>query len=428
MRVELDYGKGLLPVELPDGFEVRVIRPVSKKGKTDPAGEVRRALEEPIGMPPLSLFVKPADRVGVVVNDITRATPYRLILPTLLESLSHIERSQITFFVALGTHRRNTDDELGSILGEDVVSGYEIVQNDAFDVFTQMSAGTTSRGTEVLLNKRFFECDKKILTGFIEPHFFAGFSGGPKAVVPGMAGISTVMKNHCAGHIDHPGSTWGVTRGNPLWEEIREACEMVCGTFLLNVTLNREKQITAVFAGDLDGAHRAGCALVKETSMVGVEGPFDIVITSNSGYPLDLNLYQAVKGMSAASQIVREGGAVVIAADCWDGIPSHGEYGRLLQEARDPRSLLETVRRPGFAKQDAWQAQIQARIQLFADVFVYSKNLSRRQIESALLQKTDRIEDTVGMLLSRYGQDARVCVLPEGPQTIPYLKQTGSDL
>jgi nickel-dependent lactate racemase len=155
--------------------------------------------------------------------------------------------------------------------------------------------------------------------------------------------------------------------------------------------------------------------------MVPVPRPFDIVITTNSGYPLDLNLYQAVKGMSAASQIVREGGAIIIAAECWDGIPDHGLYGQLLREARDPQDLLRRIHTPGFLEQDQWEAQVQAQVQLRADVYVRSDGLTVQQIESALLKPCLRVEDTVAELLQRYGSGASICVLPEGPQTIPYV-------
>ena len=188
------------------------------------------------------------------------------------------------------------------------------------------------------------------------------------------------------------------------------------------MTLNRDRQVTGVFAGDLDAAHAAGCAFTRETAMVAVPHPYDIVITSNSGYPLDLNLYQSVKGMSAAAQVVRDGGAIILAADCWDGIPEHGMYAKLLRQARSPQALLDRVCTPGFLEQDQWQAQIQAQIQLKADVYVYSRNLTDEQIRAALLLPCSRIEETVAELMKRYGPRATICVLPEGPQTIPYIE------
>jgi nickel-dependent lactate racemase len=310
------------------------------------------------------------------------------------------------------------------MLGDDLVDNYRIVQNNAFDPSTQVNLGATTRGHDLWINREFMECDVKILTGFIEPHFFAGFSGGYKVIMPGMAGLRTVLGNHGAGMLADPRATWGVTWGNPVWEEIREAALKAEPAFLLNVSLNKEKEITGVFAGDIDAAHAAGCAFVKETAMAAVTRPFDIVITTNSGYPLDLNLYQSVKGMSAAAQVVKEGGTIIVAADCWDGIPEHGLYGQLLREADSPQAILDMIHAPGFLKQDQWQAQIQAQIQMKADVYVRTDNLTGAQIKQALLKPSPRIEDTVTELLGQNGSEATICVLPEGPQTIPYIKSS----
>ncbi len=340
----------------------------------------------------------------------------------MLAELAHLPRENITLFNALGTHRPNTDAELRGMLGDALVDGYRIVQNNAFDPATQVCLGATRRGNEIWLNRELMACDLKVLTGFIEPHLFAGFSGGGKAVMPGMAGLPTILRNHDADMLRDPRATWGITHGNPLWEEVREVARRVGELFLVNVALNRDKAITGVFAGDLDAAHEAGCAFVKETAMAPVPHPFDIVVTTNSGYPLDLNLYQAVKGMRAAEPIVREGGAIIIAAECWDGIPEHGLYGELLRTAASPRDLLDTICAPGFLKHDQWQAQIQAQIQLKADVYVYSGYLTDEQIRMALFEPCHSIEQTVAELARRYGPSATICVLPEGPQTVPYVR------
>ena len=266
------------------------------------------------------------------------------------------------------------------------------------------------------------ECDLRILTGFIEPHFFAGFSGGGKAVMPGMAGQITVLGNHDAANIGNPNATWGITNGNPIWEEVQEVLKYAAPTFLLNVALNCEKEITAIFAGDAQKAHAAGCAYVKKNAMIPVDHAYDVVITSNSGYPLDLNLYQAVKGMSAAAQVVKPGGAIIIVAECLDGIPEHGLYGQLLRESKSPQELLQKITTPGFLEQDQWQVQIQTLTQLKADVYVYSNYLSDEQIRTCLLNPCRSIEETLQRLIKKYGPNASVCVLPQGPQTIPYIK------
>ena len=424
MKMRLAYGKAGLEISLPDDVTLTVIEPKYVDGLPDPVAAVRDALRQPIGAPPLSNSARASDRVGVVFSDITRPTPNHLILPVLLDELTRVPDERITLFNATGTHRANTEAELRGMLGDGIVDRYRIVQNDANDRASHVLVGKAASGNDAWIHREFVECSVRILTGFIEPHIFAGFSGGGKAVMPGLALLETVMRNHGAENLDSPLACWGITRGNPLWEEVREIAAMVQPTFLLNVALNSDKRITGVFAGDFEEAHAQGCAFVKEKVMVPVDEPFDIVITTNSGYPLDLNLYQSVKGMSAASLVVREGGAIIIAADCWDGIPDHGEYGQMLLEAESLESLLETIRTPGFQRQDMWQSQIQALICLSADVYFYSHNLSDEQIEGALLRPCRDIEGTVSELLQKYGREARICVLPEGPQTIPYIRST----
>lgn len=421
MRLKLAYGKDGLPLELDDSLSVTVVEPAFVPALPDAAAAVRGALERPIGSPPLRNLVRPGMRVGVVFSDITRPAPNPLLLGAVLEALDAVPGVEVTLFNALGTHRPNTEAELRAMLGDRIFESRRIVQNDSFDPTTQVRVGVTSKGHETWLNAELMSCDLKVLTGFIEPHLFAGFSGGGKAVMPGMAGQRTVLGNHDAGMVGHPKAIWGVTHGNPIWEEIREVAGQAGSIFLINVTLNREKAVTGVFAGDLDEAHAAGCEFVRRSAMVPVPRPFDIVVTTNSGHPLDLNLYQTVKGMRAAEPVVRQGGAIIIAASCWDGIPEHGLYGKLLREAKSPRELLERINAPGFLEQDQWQAHVQALVQLKAKVYVRSDGLTDDQIRAALLEPCRKIEDTVEELLAEYGRGASICVMPEGPQTIPYL-------
>jgi len=421
MRIKLAYGKTGLPIELDDSLDVTVVEPVFVPALPDPAAAVRAALGSPIGSPPLRDLVRPGMRVGVVFSDITRPAPSPLLLGAVLDVLDAVPGVEATLFNALGTHRPNTEAELRTMLGDAIFERRRIVQNDTFDAATQVRVGVTSQGHETWLNAELMRCDLKVLTGFIEPHLFAGFSGGGKAILPGLAGQRTVLGNHDAGMVGHPKAIWGTTRGNPVWEEIREVAGQAGRLFLLNVTLNRDKAVTGVFAGDLDRAHAEGCAFVKRSAMVAVPRPFDIVVTTNSGYPLDINLYQSVKGMRAADQVVRPGGAIIMATSCWDGIPEHGLYGTLLRQSRSPRELLDRITAPGFLEQDQWQAHIQALIQQKAEIYVRSDGLTDDQIRGALLEPCRRVEDTVEALLGRYGRRASICVMPEGPQTIPYV-------
>jgi lactate racemase len=421
MKIKLAYGKSGLELNLADNLDITIVEPKYIPGLENQSDSITAALRNPISKKPLKDCISSQDKVAIIFSDLTRATPYPIILPALLEELKDVPDENIIFFNATGTHRFNTKEELNQILGENIVDRFKIIQNDSSDRNSHILVGTTKTGNDIWLHKELVNCDLKILTGFIEPHFFAGFSGGGKAVMPGLALLETILCNHNAKNIDDKKATWGITTGNPIFEEVKEAANFVTSTFLLNITLNRNQKITGVFAGDLQEAHTAGCAFVKETSMVPVKQPFDIVISSNSGFPLDLNLYQSVKGMSAASQVVKQGGSIIIAADCWDGIPDHGEYGKMLDEAQDIDSLLDTIRKPGYLRQDQWQAQIQALVSQKADIYFYSQNLSEQQIHRAHMKYCKNIKKTVDELLIKYGDDAKICILPEGPQTIPYL-------
>jgi lactate racemase len=422
MELQLAYGRHGLQVSLPDGCDVVTSRFVP--GVADEALALQQALRQPIGTSPLADKVRASDKVVIVHSDITRATPNDRILPVILAELEQagVSRKNIILMNALGTHRPQTEAELRMMLGDGIVDNYCCLQHDAFDDSILVPLGMTKLGHPVRINRHYLDADVRILTGFIEPHFFAGFSGGPKGVLPALAGAESVVTNHGRAMIAHHHAAWGITEGNPIWEEMRETALMTDPTFLLNVTLNVHKQITGVFAGDMLAAHAAGCRFVREQAMVGVDAPYDVVVTTNSGYPLDQNLYQCVKGMSAARQIVREGGAIVMAGACQDGLPNHGRYAELLQRGGSPQGVLDLLAEPGFSAQDQWQVQVQAMIQLFADVYVYSGGLSDRQIRSALFEPCRNIGATVTMLQEAAGGNARICVMPEGPQTVAYLK------
>src|SRR3954468_13293819 len=245
--------------------------------------------------------------------------------------------------------------------------------------------GTTRDGTPALINRRLAEADVRIITGFIEPHFFAGFSGGPKGIMPGCAALKTVMNNHDARNIGDPRSAFGVTEGNPIWEEIREIALRVGKSFLVNVTLNEQRAITGVFAGNLLGAHKTGFEFVRRSAMQKVKAPFDVVVTTNSGYPLDMNLYQGVKGMSAAARIVQEGGTIILVCECREGVPAGSPLDKILRNASNSEEMLTRLTTAGFVRPEQWQAQIQALIQRRADVLVYS-SLPEEVVRSAHLK------------------------------------------
>lgn len=419
MRVELAYGSGTLPVELPDD-RTTVIEPNHVPGLADEYQAVAAALSNPIGSQPLLHRVKPSDKICILFTDLTRATPNERIIPWLLEHLKDHPKENITLLNQLGTHRPNTHEELCQMLGKAVVKDYHVLNHDCEDPEQLVQLGETRTGAPAMINKIAVEADLRIVTGFIEPHFFAGFSGGPKGIMPGVAGLETVMSNHGQENIGDPRSTFGITEGNPLWEELRDIALRAGPSFLLNVTLNEAREITQVFAGDLIAAHRKGCAFVKSSAMQPVEQAFDIVVTTNSGYPLDLNLYQGVKGMSAGARILKDKGLLILACECREGVPSGCPMDKLLKSAQSPEEILTMLATPGFARPEQWQAQIQALIQRRAEVLVYS-SLEEEIITGAHLKSCHDISQAVSDRLDRLPYPAKVAVLPQGPLTIPYL-------
>ncbi|MDT8901571.1 nickel-dependent lactate racemase [Anaeroselena agilis] len=418
-KVRLAYGKTGLEISVPDA--AAVIEPHHLPGLTDEKQAVLAALRAPIGAPPLRSMVRAADTVAIVISDLTRPTPNHKLVPWLLEELGHVPRENFVIINGLGSHRANTRDELILMLGREVVDTVRIENHDAFDDARLVRVGRNTYGSEVYLNKTYVEAAFKIVVGFIEPHFFAGFSGGPKGIQPGVAGIKTILDFHNAHMIGHPNSTWGVIDGNILQDAATQNCLLAKPDFMLNVTLNGDKEITNVFAGDVIEAHRLGCRFVKESAMHAVDRPFDIVVTTNSGYPLDQNLYQTVKGMSAAAQIVRQGGAIVSASECSDGVPDHGNYAKILQMRETPRQLLEMIEDPAFSMFDQWQVQVQAIVQLKADCYLYS-TLDAATVANAKFTPISDLGQTLAALAAKYGPAPRIAVLPYGPLTIPYVK------
>lgn len=403
------------------GDHATVIEPVYLPPSPDPAGALLDALRSPMGRPSLRQFVRAGQKVGISVCDITRAQPRQVMIEALFSEMPDVRPEDVTIFIATGTHRRNSDEEIERMLGREIVRSCRIVCHNARDGASLVHVGDTRTGVPVLLNRKWVETDFKITTGFVEPHFFAGFSGGPKMVAPGLAGLETVMQLHNVPRLSHPNATWGVIEGNPVHDDIREIARKTGVDFALDVTLNREQQITAAFAGDLFQEHAAACAEARKNAMRLVDQPFDVVVTTNSGYPLDQNLYQSVKGMSAAAKIIKPGGTIICAAECRDGIPDHGAYGEILASRSSPQELLDTITAPGYLRPDQWQVQIQAQIQLKARVLVKSDGLSDDQIRTAHFEPVHDVSAAVAEALQRAGPAATLCVLPQGPQTIPFL-------
>jgi lactate racemase len=419
MKVQLAYGQGYLPVEFPKD-RTTVIQPSHVPGLKDERAAVFNALENPISTRPLREWIKPGDQVCILFTDITRATPNDRLIPWLLDYLADVPREKITLINQLGTHRPNTPSELEQMLTPAVTRNYRVLNHEPENRAALVQLGVTRNGAPALLNRHFVEADVRIVTGFIEPHFFAGFSGGPKGIMPGVAGLETVVSNHGAQNIGNANSTFGVTEGNPIWEEMRDIALRAGPSFLLNVALNDERQITGVFAGDLLAAHKVGCEFVRKSAMQKFDAPFDIVVTTNSGYPLDLNLYQAVKGMSAGARVIKPGGTLIIACECREGVPAGSSFDELLRSAGSAEEILSLLASPGFQRPEQWQAQIQAIIQRNANVLLYS-SLPDDVVRRAHLAPCHDIAETVNGLVRQNGNGARIAVLPQGPLTIPYL-------
>jgi nickel-dependent lactate racemase len=421
VRVELAYGSDGLTVDLPDE-RTTVVEPLHPPAAADERAAVLEALRRPLAGPPLRDVVRGRRSVAISICDGTRPQPREIVVPAILEELEGLVRLEdIVVLVATGTHRGNSDDELRAMLGDDVLASVRVVNHDARDDAALTWMGRFGADVPVWLNSQWAEADVRITTGFVEPHFFAGFSGGPKLVAPGLAGLETTLTLHDAARIGHPAARWGITHGNPVHDDVRAIAAATGTDFALDVVLDGEQRIAQAFGGELFAMHEAACAVVRTTAMRAVPSAFDVVLTTNSGFPLDQNLYQAVKGMSAAAQVVRPGGAIVCAAECRDGFPSHGPYREELTAAASPAALLETIAARTTTVADQWQIQIQAGIQARSRVIVHTSYLSDAELAEAHLEQTADVEATVRHLLEDAGPQARLCVLPYGPLTIPYV-------
>lgn len=420
MKVKLSYGEKGLTVSLPEE-STTVISPTYVPGLPDEKGALLAAIRNPIGSTSPRKAFTSKQRIAISVCDLTRPMPSATVLPVLLNELRHIPKTQITILVATGTHRPNSSTELRKMLGREIVENYTVINHNAYDKKDLIDVGKTPSGIPIFLNRHWVQADARITTGFVEPHFFAGFSGGPKMVAPGLAGTETTMHLHGAKMISNPRSTWGLTEGNPIHDSIRQIAYQTGVDFSIDVTINRDRKITAVYAGELFAVHKAASVSARAIAMAPVKRLFDVVLTTNSGYPLDINLYQAVKGMSAASQVVKEGGTIICAAECKEGIPDHGEYGKILKERNTPQELLYHIMNSEDTRQDQWQVQLQSQILLKSEILLKSDYLSDEAIRAAHLQPARNLNRAILEALEKHGPSSRLCVIPEGPQTIPYL-------
>jgi len=415
--VRLAFGRNGLEIDVPDGADI--LAPARRAALDDAAGEIRRALRTPTYGPAIRELAPVGTVVAVSICDVTRPFPAQTVLPVLLAELPG---RHVRLLVATGSHRACTSRELEVMLGAEVLAACEIVQHDADDEGAHVCLGQVP-GSDVpaRIDRRFVEADVRVTLGFVEPHFFAGFSGGPKMVAPGLAGLDTIRELHSAVRIGDPRATWGVLDGNLVHNPVRAIAARADVAFGLDVALNQDKEIVAVFSGTLEQEHREACAYVKATAMVRVASPCDVVVTTNSGYPLDQNLCQCVKGLRAAAGIVRAGGVIILAAACEDGLPAHGRYADLLATSPGPAEFLQRLARGEIRERDQWQVRVQAEVQSKARVLAFTPGVLPGDMRRAWLQPVDDVSASIRAALAEAGPDARAAILPDGPQTIAYV-------
>ncbi|MBQ4582399.1 MAG: nickel-dependent lactate racemase [Oscillospiraceae bacterium] len=416
-HLQFPYGKGVMSAALPKQQIKAVLTSEleSYRPDTDDVTLVRRALENPIGSLPLRELSRGKQKVTIIASDHTRPVPSKLLMPALLQEIrTGNPEAEITILIATGCHRETTREELVAKFGEDIVAREKIVIHDCDDTANMVLLGILPSGGECWVNRLACEADLLVSEGFIEPHFFAGYSGSRKAVLPGVAGRSTVLANHCAEFIDHPASRAGSLRDNPIHCDMVWAARKAGLAFILNVVLNGEKETIHAVAGDIEAAHEAGCAFLE--GLCGVKAAMaDIVITTNGGYPLDQNIYQAVKGMTAAEATVKEGGVIIMLAKSNDG---HGgeAFCRELMAGDDMDALMADIlsRGRGETLPDQWQAQIMIRILQRARV-IYISDAEDVLVEQLHMTPAHSIEEALTLARRMLGrEEVSITAIPDG--------------
>lgn len=414
--IQVPYYKGHMELHV---SEKNLKAVVTAKGDSyDPGkGEVelvQEALEHPIGTSRLRELAKGKRRVTLVTSDHTRAVPSRLTLPILLKEIREGNPdAQITILVATGLHRATTEAEMRSMFGDAVVDHEKIAVNHAFEPDEFVSMGVLPSGAEFYVNRLAVDCDLLVTEGFIEPHFFAGFSGGRKSILPGICNAATVNENHSYKAIASPWSVTGVLDKNPIHKDMITAAKRVNVQFILNVAQNSEKKIIAAFAGDLEQAHEKGVAFVRELAQCPpITG--DIVVTSNGGYPLDQNLYQTPKAVSTAEACAGEDGVIIMSASCVDGMGG-SFFEKLIvrgtvQEIDDYLSKIP----PKETISEQWCAQIYARILKKHPVILVTTYLDRETVEKANMIHASSLDEALETAYRLKGPDAKVVVIPDG--------------
>ncbi len=419
--VDLRYGRGTIPLELdPQRADFHILRPDFVPAHPDPHAAFREAVRAPIDAPALRDAVQPHQDVVIVTSDGTRPVPNRQLIPWILEETG-VPDHRVTVLIGTGSHRGNTPGEIREMFGEELSSRLRIVNHDAFDRGHLAPVGHVE-GTEVTFNRQYLDATRRIVIGFIEPHLVAGFSGGPKGVMPAVAGIDTILEYHNFARIASPASTWGNLDGNPTREFLHAAAALAPPHFLVNVTLNGHKQITGVHAGHYERAHRVGCEAARRECMIPLEAPYPIVVASNAGYPLDQNLYQTVKAITIGGQIVAQDGRLLVASECSKGLPDGSRFAEIWQQGRSAAEVLDFLRAQPRTLPDQWCNQDIAQVAVRARVGVYS-SLPPEKVRACHLEPVEDLARALDEAITDCVGRARVALLPEGPLTIPFVRE-----
>ncbi|MCX6830366.1 MAG: nickel-dependent lactate racemase [candidate division Zixibacteria bacterium] len=417
-RVMLDYGRKGIELFLDRNIAGwTVIEPEESTPLLNFNSAFHNSVARPIDKPPLNEVISPDDRVVIVTSDGTRPVPNQLLIPAIIECC-HLKMSQVTVLVGCGTHRPHTVEELQALLGQEILQGCRVINHQAGDPENLLLMGTTPSGIPVTLNKEYINADKRIVIGFIEPHLFAGYSGGPKGICPAICGLETILAFHSFDIIANPASDYGILEGNPQQQAAREVASFAPPEFMVNVTLNSSKQITGIYSGDYIEAHRRGAAAVASVAHISLRQTFPVVITTNSGFPLDQNLYQTVKGISTAARIVEKGGAIVVVSECSCGIPSGSRFASILSAGQSSDELLRFLSESRERVLDSWQVQKLAQILDKAEVHLYS-SLSCEETAQCRMRNIDDLQKELPSIISRYRSRPAAAVLPRGPLSIP---------
>jgi len=418
-NISLPCGKQYLTCEVPESELLGVYHSQLPPAAEDAGFEVDRALDAPIGSPRLEELAGNAGTCVIIASDHTRPVPSKILMPRLLARLRAGNPAiGITILIATGFHRLTTRAELVSKFGEEIVASEKIVVHDSGDASQLVQIGTLPSGGALIINKLAAEADLLISEGFIEPHFFAGFSGGRKSVLPGVSSRTTVLANHCAEFIMSPYARTGILEGNPIHQDMLFAAKAAKLAFILNVVINPEKKIVAAFAGNMEKAHAAGCEFLRKAACISVP-ECDIAITSNGGYPLDQNVYQSVKGTTAAEAVLREGGVVVMCAACNDGHGGQSFFDNLSRYT--PQEILERTLKVARdqTEADQWEFQIFARVLAHHPVVFVTTECPHDLLAAMKIHPVSTLEEGVALARRLCGvASPRIAVIPDGVSVI----------